>query len=328
MSAKAKGRAITILGKDIKPGSTHRINVDIARLPTRSKVEIPVIVDRAEKDGPHILIMAGIHGDELNGVEIVRQIVSNGWNEPDCGMVICIPLLNVFGYIHETRELPDGRDLNRVFPGTKKGTLASQFAYKLMTEVVPAVDYVIDYHTGAASRFNFSQLRISNNDTELLKLAEVFGAPFTILSDHREKSFREQATKLGKKVMLFEGGKSLDFNRSVTRSGLAGALRVMHHLKMRDFSKELQEFPEPSQHVVCSGSSWVRAHYAGLYRATAKAGVHVKRGDVLGTISDPYGFFEVKVKAHHAGYIICTNHSPIVNMGDALFHIAFPVGKG
>ncbi len=318
-------KTITILGKEIEPGSSQRINVDIARLPTRSRIEIPVFIERAEQSGPTMLILGGIHGDELNGIEIVRQIVANGWNRPEKGMVIAIPLLNVFGFLHGTRSLPDGRDLNRVFPGSKTGTLASQFAYKLMTEIVPAIDYCVDFHAGAASRFNFSQIRISNDDAELLELAKVFGSPFILLSDHRERSFREQATKLGKKVMLFLGGKSMDFNRSVTRSGVSGALRVMHHLGMRDFVHELEGFPGPDCSIILDGSSWLRATHAGMYRASVKAGSFVRKGEVLGTITDPYGTFEVKVKAHQSGYIICTNHSPLVNMGDALLHIGFPL---
>lgn len=316
-----KDKSITILGKEILPGTSHQVNVDIARLPTRSKVDIPVFINRAKKEGPSLLIMAGIHGDELNGIEIVRQIVANKWNVPQQGTVICIPLLNVFGFLNKTRELPDGRDLNRVFPGSKTGALASQFAHKLMTEIIPHIDYCIDYHTGADSRFNFSQTRVSNDDPELIELARIFGAPFALLSDHRERSFREQATKLGKKVILFEGGKALDFNRSVTRSGLSGALRIMHHLGIRDFSEELSAFAEPDKTIILSDSSWLRAKYAGLYRSLVKAGSFVKKGDVVGTITDPYGTFEAKVKAHQKGWIICTNHSPMVNMGDAIMHI-------
>lgn len=314
---------LEILGRKIERGGSAIIEVDIARLPTRSRIEIPVILERGKEDGPTLLMLAGIHGDETNGIEIVRQIVANGWNKPQRGTTICIPVLNVFGFIHQTRELPDGRDLNRVFPGTKTGTLASQFAYKLMTEVVPHVDICMDFHTGASNRFNFSQIRISNGDSELLELAKVFGAPFILKADHRDKSFRESVSRLGKKVMLFEGGKSLDLNRSVTKSGLAGALRVMQQLGMRSFTRQLKEYPEYHSPVILEGSSWIRAQFAGMFRASIKAGSLVRKGQVLGTITDPFGQFEVKVKASRSGYIICTNHAPIVNMGDAIFNVGY-----
>jgi predicted deacylase len=319
-----KSKPLTILGKDIPPGKRTLIKVDIARLPTRSQIEIPVIIERGKQDGPCLLLLAGIHGDEVNGVEIVRQIVANKWNKPTRGTVICIPVLNVFGFIHQSRYLPDGRDLNRVFPGTKKGSLASQFAHALTTDIVPHIDYCIDYHTGSSSRFNFSQIRISENDPKALQMAQVFAAPFTLQSGEREKSFREMLVKQNKHVLLFEGGKALDFSKSVTRAGIYGALRVMHHLGMRDFSDILHALPESHPTTLIHDTQWVRAGYAGLYRTMVRAGSLVKKGEVLGTITDPYGSFEKKLRSPVEGYIICTNHAPIVNMGDALFNIGIP----
>lgn len=320
--AKETHTEITILGQKIEPGKNYQIKIDIARLHTRTKIEVPVIVNRAKKDGPCVLISAGIHGNEVNGVEIVRQMVSKKYNVPDTGMIICVPVLNVFGFLIKTREFPDGKDLNRFFPGSKSGSLASKFAHVFMSEIVVHADYCIDYHTGGDDRFNYSQVRISDNDADVLELAKVFGAKFIKYSSHREKSYREAATKLGKKVLLFEGGKSLDLDRQVTYSGITGALNVLDYLGIKKFPKDYELNKKDVKQVIFEDSVWVRASYSGMYRSIIRNGTKINKGDVIGLITDPYGFFERKVKASKTGYIICLNHSPIVNQGDAIAHIA------
>jgi len=153
-------KEINILGEKILPGKAYQLSINIAHLHTRTAIDVPVIIRRARKAGPCVLITAGIHGDEVNGVEIVRQIIANRYNVPDAGMIICVPVLNPLGFIMKTREFPDGRDLNRVFPGSKEGSLGSRFAYFFMKEIVPKIDYCIDYHTGASKRFNYTHIRI------------------------------------------------------------------------------------------------------------------------------------------------------------------------
>jgi len=314
-------KVIEILGHTIEPGKRTQINMDIARLHTHSKLEIPVIIERAKKDGPCLLFLAGIHGDEVNGVEIVRQIVAKGINKPEAGMVICIPVLNVFGFLNQTREFPDGRDLNRVFPGAKNGSLASRFAYHFMNSIVPHVDYGVDYHTGGSSKFNYTQIRVNPQDEVSLDLAKAFGARFIMHAPQRERSFRESVSRSGKKIMLFEGGKTLCLDKRVTEVGVQGAMRIMDHLKMRDFSEELAQIPEPQTPIVMKKQKWIRAKYPGMYRSYISIGNKVKKGDVLGSITDPYGDFERNVLAPYDAYIICSNHSPIVNQGDAIIHL-------
>lgn len=313
-------KTITILGEEIIPGRKKYLNLDIARLHTYTKLEVPVVVERAKTDGPVLLLTAGIHGDELNGVEIVRELLAKKYTRPDAGMVITVPTVNIFGFINQTREFPDGKDLNRAFPGTKKGSLASIFAHHLMNEILPHVDYCIDFHTGGARRFNSSQIRISKENEELLQLAKVFNPRFIVYAAQRDKSFREAAAKSGKKVMLFEGGKSHDFNQRITSRGVYGTLRVMHHLGMRDFSTEIQSNGVQAP-VIVRESSWLRARQGGLFRFFVKDGSKVEKGQVVGTISDPYGKYEFKVKIPHSGYIIGLNHAPVVYKGDALLHL-------
>lgn len=314
---------IKILNHTIGLGESAIVKMDFARLNTRSKIEVPIIVERGKEKGPCLLLVGGVHGDETNGVEIVRQIIAKGYNKPKKGTIICIPLLNVFGFINQTREFPDGRDLNRVFPGSEKGSLASRFAYHLMKEVIPHIDYCIDYHTGGGQRFNYSQIRIDEGAEETLNLAKIFGAPFIVYSNTIEKSFRKSMIKKGKKALLFEGGKSLYLDKSVTKSGIQGAINVINYLGLRDFSSEItynKSNPEP---LIIKSSKWVRARYSGMFRSSVRAGQKVEKGEKLGSISDPFGSFERSFKNPTVGYILNNNHAPVVNQGDALMHIGF-----
>lgn len=319
-----QNKEINILGQAISSGKGVQVNLDIAKLHTRTKIEVPIIIERAKKKGPTLLITGGIHGNEVNGIEIVRQLVSKGFNKPDCGMVICIPVVNVFGFLNQTREFPDGRDLNRVFPGSMRGSLASRFAYNIIKEIAPLAEYCIDYHTGGDSRFNAPQIRVSEGDKESLELAQIFEAPFIMQSKNKEKSFRSSLRKLGKKVLLFEGGKSLYLDENITNTGVAGALKVMQHLGMRDFTKEIENIETSKEApILLNNSTWIRAKYSGMFHCKVKLGSYTNKGDIIGSISDPYGDFEKLIKASYSGYIICVNHLPIVNQGDALIHLSY-----
>ena len=314
---------IEILGQTINKGKGALVNLDIAKLHTRTKIQVPIIIERGKKDGPTLLITGGIHGNEINGIEIVRQLVAKKYNKPDSGMVICIPVVNVFGFLNQKRQFPDGRDLNRVFPGSPRGSLASRFAYHIIKEIVPLVDYCIDYHTGGDSRFNMPQIRVGAEDSENLALAKVFNPPFIIQSARREKSFRETLHKLDKKVLLFEGGKSIHIDKVVTQMGMVGALRIMQHLGMRRFDREIDELVVmESEPVILHNTQWIRAKYSGMFHPFVDLGKKVKKGDTLGSISGPFGYFERKIKAPHTGYLICINEAPIVTQGDAIFHIS------
>jgi predicted deacylase len=189
--------------------------------------------------------------------------------------------------------------------------------------VAPLADYCIDYHTGGDSRFNVPQIRIDGEDPESLELAEIFNAPFIIRSARKEKSFRETLHKLKKKVLLFEGGKSLQIDRQVTRTGLTGALRVIQHLGIRDYGPEIERLgPKGDPPIILHNTQWMRAKHSGMFHPFVDLGNFVKKGEVLGSISGPFGYFERKIKSLYSGYLICINEAPIVNQGDAIFHIS------
>ncbi len=318
-----KNNILEILGKKIPPGKGAVINLNMAKLYTTTSVEVPVIIERSKKPGPVVLLTAGIHGDEINGVEIVRQVISRNINKPVKGTVICIPVVNVFGFLNLSREFPDGRDLNRVFPGTKNGSLASRFAYQFVSKILPVADFCIDFHTGGRSRFNVAQLRVLKGDEKSMKYANIFNAPFTIYSKTISKSYRETCYKLGKMVLLFEGGKSMDSNKDIATHGVDGTMRILNHLGML---KPRFLSPDPvAPSIIIENSTWIRAKYSGLLHMKVDCGKHVEKGEYIATITDPYGKFRHKVIAPNTGYIINTNESPIVYQGDAILHLSTPV---
>ena len=313
-------KPLLILNEAILPGERKTIYMEIAKLHTATKLRIPVIIERSKIDGPTVLFSAGIHGDEINGVEIVRSIIVQKINRPTRGTVICIPVVNMFGFVNKSREFPDGRDLNRMFPGSKKGSLASRFAFHLLKEIIPHVDYAVDFHAGGASRFNAAQIRIAPHNEELKKLADVFGAPFTLYSKNIAGTFRNACEKRNVKMLLFEGGKSLDINDHIAEEGVNGSKKLLAFLNMLSPKQLVPPHAEPTIYI--AKSSWVRANRSGLFHDYNKIGCYVKKGFVLGSITDPFGKFEQKVKAPNDGYIINANHAPIVYQGDAIYHIS------
>lgn len=318
--AKKQERDIVILNEHVALGESKVIDFSIAKLYTSTKVEIPIIIERSKIPGPTVLITAAIHGDEINGVEIVRQLIARKLNKPKRGTIICIPILNVFGFLNAERAFPDGRDLNRVFPGTKTGSLASRVAYHFTKKVLPHADYCLDFHTGGASRFNAAQIRVKPGDEKLLELAKVFNAPFTVYSNTLDKSYRSTCSKLGIPALLFEGGKSQESNKQIAKEGVDGIMRFLNHLDM--LGKKIV-VPEPhSTTVIIEKSKWIRAQRSGLLHVKVECNKHVEKGEFLATITDPYGKMRFKVTAPNEGYIINVNQSPIVNQGDAIFHIS------
>ncbi|WP_456459446.1 succinylglutamate desuccinylase/aspartoacylase family protein [Reichenbachiella sp.] len=310
---------IKIAGITIAPGEEKQIDAQIAKLPSRTPIDIPIIVSRSTKPGPTLLITGGMHGDEINGIEIVRRIIANNYHRPLIGTMICIPILNVYGFINFSRQTSDGgKDINRSFPGTRNGSLASQLAYRLTQDILPLIDYGIDFHTGGARINNYPQVRAQLDDPKNLELAQAFSPKFMIHSPFREKSFRKEAAKAGKSILVYEGGESLRLRKHAIDVGVNGLLRVMKHLNMRE---EAPVSKGGLFHI--KKSSWLRAKSAGIYHSFCRTGEFIEKGTVVGLITGPYGEFEHKMKAPTSGYAIAINNKPVVNRGDALIHIGF-----
>lgn len=309
-------RQVIIAGQEIQPGEFREININIARLPSHTQIDTPIYVSRSKEEGPTLALMAGMHGDEINGTEIVRRIIDQGLNKVERGTVVCMPVINVYGFINYSREVPDGKDVNRSFPGSKSGSLASRVAYHLMNDVVPFIDYGVDFHTGGAMRSNYPQIRTVLREPHNVELANAFCAPFTIDSPFRSNSLRSEAFRKGKSILVFEGGESLRFDMQAIEEGVSGTQRLMKHLGMIDLAPE----PKELNRVIWS-TSWIRAQHAGLFQPNVQSGQLVHRGEWVGTITDPFGEFKEEVKATETGYVIGLNNSPVISAGDALMHL-------
>lgn len=309
-------RKVTIAGQEIRPGEFREININIARLPSHTLIDTPIYVSRAVEDGPVLALIAGMHGDEINGMEIVRRILDRGFHQVKRGTVVCMPVINVYGFLNYSRDVPDGKDVNRSFPGTRNGSLASRVAFHIMRDIIPSIDYGVDFHTGGAMRANYPQIRAVLREPINVELANAFCAPFTIDSPFRPNSLRREAARKGKNIIVYEGGESLRFDAHAIEEGVSGTLRLMKHLNMIDWAPEPKE-----QNKVIWTTSWVRAKHAGLFQTTLKIGQLVRKGEWIGTITDPFGEFKEQVKAHETAYVIGLNNGPVINAGDALMHL-------
>ena len=317
---KQKAKDLVLFKEVIPPGASRELNLSFAKLHTNTPIDVPIFVERSLYEGPTVLFTAGIHGDEVNGIEIVRQLVSKGINKPKIGTTISIPIINIFGFLQKVREFPDGRDLNRSFPGSRTGSLAARVAHKLMNHIIPQVDYCLDFHTGGSSRFNAPHIRLAKEDDDLMELARIFNAPFILQSKNLKKSFRNACRKKGVPMLLFEGGKSNSIDNVVSNTGVNGSKRVLNHLGMLR-SKFKVSTPRKAS-VTITNSAWIRAQASGMFKPAVKVGSLVKRGEVIGHITDPYGKIHYWIKSTNEGYVFNVNEAPLIYQGDALFHIS------
>ncbi|MBE4589236.1 succinylglutamate desuccinylase/aspartoacylase family protein [Vibrio navarrensis] len=318
MVRNKKNKIFEILGHKIKPGQREEIELDAAQLYTHSPLSIPIEVINGRYAGPAIMVNAAIHGDELNGVEIVRQLINSLDPQKIRGTVIAVPIVNVFGFIHKSRYLPDRRDLNRCFPGSEKGALASRMAHTFFNNIALRADYIIDLHTGAIHRTNLPQIRANLSNPETLKIAKVFAAPVIVDSALRDGSLRSEAEKCQIPVLTYEAGEALRFDPLSISAGVHGVKRVMQSIGMLRASRK--RFPDP---VIAKSTSWVRASGNGILRTVVNLGAKVEKGETLAYISSPLGHDEVELLAPKGGIVIGQQTLPLVNEGDAIFHIAY-----
>lgn len=308
-------KSITINGKSVAPGESKYIDLRIARLPTHTVIDLPIFVSRSTQPGPTLLLTAGLHGDEINGIEIVRRLIADKLIIPDAGCVIAVPIVNIYGFLQQARYLPDGKDLNRSFPGNRNGSLASRVAHAMVNQILPLIDFGIDFHTGGASKDNYPQIRCVLSHDMNMRLANAFAPPFVLNSKLIDSSFRKAAHRRKKHIIVYEAGESLRFDELAIQEGIDGTLRLMKSFEM------LSDAPPPHKSIVFEKSSWVRARVSGMFRTHLKAGDPVENGQSIGSITDPFGESQVEIKSPQKGYIVGFNHMPVINAGDALLHI-------
>lgn len=306
--------------QSIRPGNRVVVELPLPPLYGLTPMTMPVHVIRGKKPGPRLFVSAAIHGDELNGVEIVRRLLKQAALKRLRGTLIAIPMVNVYGVVHHSRYLPDRRDLNRSFPGSPKGSLAARLADLFMHEIVAQCSHGIDLHTGAIHRSNLPQIRANLDDAETLALAQAFNVPVLLNANLRDGSLRESASEQGIPMLLYEGGEALRFDEVCIRAGLQGVLQVMRHLGMLPTRrKSRKNVKEP---YIAKSSNWVRAPASGIFRTFKALGSHIDGKEVLGIISDPTSQSETEVISPHTGLIIGRTEIPLVYEGEALYHIA------
>ncbi|WP_421868299.1 succinylglutamate desuccinylase/aspartoacylase family protein [Motiliproteus sp.] len=316
--ARTKNSEIEIAGVKLKPGERRQLHLDLARLYDHTRLDLDIEVIHGRQAGPTLLVCAAIHGDELNGVEICRQLLKHKSLNRIKGTLIVVPVVNIFGFIHRTRYLPDRRDLNRCFPGTEKGSLGGRIAHLFRTGVLNHCTHAIDLHTGAIHRSNLPQIRTNLSNESAAKMANAFGAPLVIDSKLRDGSLRQCADEAGIPLILYEAGEALRFDENAIKGGLRGIISVMRELEMLPALKRKKTLAPAS----ANSSSWVRAESDGVFRSLVQLGERVSRNQIMGVVASPFGREEVEITSPYAGIIIGQNNIPLVNEGDALYHLA------
>jgi len=306
-----------VAGQRVAPGTRRQINLPAGRLPSGTELSLRLQVLHGTELGPTIWMSGAIHGDEIVGVEIIRRVLETIDERELRGTVIAVPVVNVFGFVAESRYLPDRRDLNRSFPGSRRGSLASRLARLFVDNVLEPTEFGIDFHAGSDDRTNLPQIRGNLEDQETRRLATAFSAPLMIHAKTIKGSLRETAVKRGKRVLLFEGGEPRRFNPGPVQAGADGALRVLHALSMIEASPvSMIESAE------ASSATWVRAPRGGIFHLQTRLGARVRRGELIGIITEPSGRGGREVRARASGMIMGHAVNPLVHQGDSLVHIA------
>lgn len=314
--------AFEIAGHRIEPGERRRIKLPLGTLYNHQKIQLPLEIIHGKKEGPVLLISACVHGDEINGVEIVTRLLARKQLRQIHGTLVIAPVVNVYGFLNHSRYLPDRRDLNRSFPGSEKGSMAARLAHLFVNEVLSVCTHGIDLHTGAIHRSNLPQIRVDLDQEGILELARAFQVPVILDNPTIPNSMRYTAQQRGIPLLLYEAGEALRFDENAIRGGVKGILGVMRYLQMlpqaprTDLSKVLRP------PVISRSSYWLRSPQGGVLRTQAKLGQWVKKGDVLGHVADPFGERAESIQARTAGIIVGISYLPLVEEGTALFHVA------
>ena len=311
-------------GLAVRPGERRLVDLPISKLSNHAPVTLPVHVLHGAQPGPTMFVAAAIHGDELNGVEIIRRLLRTLSPQSINGTLLCVPVVNVYGFISRSRYLPDRRDLNRAFPGSANGSLAARLAHLFLTEIVKRSQVGIDLHTAAIHRINLPQIRcVFRKRPRVKELAQAFGAEVMLESPERPGSLREAARAVGVDVLSYEGGEGLRFDEFAIRAGVDGITGVMMEMQMLDMADGVELGKDRRQPVMINASNWLRSPEGGVFRTTKRIGDGVGEDEIVGYVANPYEDVAVEVRAPRRGIIIGRTTLPIVNMGDALLNIGW-----
>lgn len=306
-------------GKGVRAGERQTVHLEVPDLFTHTGMTLPVEVVHGRREGPVLFLSAALHGDEINGVEIIRRLLRGRTLSRLAGTLLAVPIVNIYGFIHKSRYLPDRRDLNRSFPGSETGSLAARMAHLFLHTVVARCTHGIDLHTGAIHRENLPQIRALMDDPETERMARAFALPVILNTGIVVGSLRETVEKMGITVIVYEAGEALRFDEVAIRAGVSGVVNVLRAIGMLPAGRRRPQVPAT---LVADSSTWVRAPQSGILRALKPLGARVDAGTLLGVISDPFGANEEPVRATASGIIIGRSTTPLTNEGEAVFHIA------
>lgn len=314
---------LIIDGNTILPNEPNLIRINAGKLPSDNRINVHAHIFTTGKPGPSILILGGVHGNEINGVEIVRRsIEENIFNNIVRGTVIVIPLLNVYGFINFSRDVADGKDVNRSFPGNINGSLASRVARIITKKILPHVDIALDFHTGGDARYNYPQVRYNKLDPNAVFLARIMGLKYMIEQPMIANSFRKACHEVKIPAVVYEGGESIRLDKLSIESGIIAIKNVLSAVRIADFSPQI--VPET---WIIHRETWIRSTTPGIFIWTKKSGDFVKKGELLGHIKDAYGTKSTDVISTFEGHIIGHNNASVVSLGEALFHIGIEYTK-
>lgn len=312
---------ITVGDVTVQPGRKVQIDLPFARVVTGATESLPVKVVNGRSAGPNIWLSAAIHGDELNGIQIIRQVLRDVDAKTLKGALIAVPIVNPLGFIAQSRYLPDRRDLNRSFPGSARGSTASRLAHLFMEQVVDHCSVGIDLHTATNHRINVPQIRANLDDPTTIDLATAFGAPFMIHARLRDGSLRQAAVERGKTMLLYEAGQAHRFDEDAIETGVNGVMRTLRAMGMIEGRLPRAK---ATQHI--RRTRWMRARRGGIAEIEVALGERVEAGQIVASISDAFGMRPTHVKASETGWVIARSLRPLVNSGDSLVHIAAESG--
>jgi predicted deacylase len=315
-TAAGMAAPLRLLGAEVAPGTAARLAWSATELFEGVPVSTPVLVVNGTEPGPTMCLTAAVHGDELNGIEMVRRVLHNIEAENLSGAVIGVPIVNVQGFRRGSRYLPDRRDLNRYFPGNPNGSAAARIAHALFTEVIAHCDALVDLHTGSFERANLPQIRADLRNPDVVTLTLGFGSMVVLHSEPTVGTLRHAATMAGIPSVTVEAGGPSQLELAEVKHGVKGIETLFTTLGMVK-KKRLWGDPEP----VYYRSTWVRADAGGILLADVSLGSHVRKGELLGTITDPMSNARTELRSPNTGRVIGMARNQVVMPGFAAFHV-------
>jgi uncharacterized protein len=309
--------AFELLGKEIPPGSRHQLTLYLTSARDTDATAMPVLALRGAREGPTLCLTAAIHGDELNGVEAIRRVLSELEPARMAGSLIGVPVVNVLGFTQNARETPDRRDLNRYFPGKPHGSFADRIANRLFTQVVkPHCRYLVDLHTGSFMRHNLPQLRADLADPAVRDLAATFGTTPVLRKRGSSRMLRRVASEHGIPAVSLEFGEAETLQSEAIETGVAALKQAIANLKITQDATPING-PQP----VYERPFWIRAARSGLFVSNKALGDEIASGEVVGTIVDPLRGSSSEIKAPDAGRILGLANDQKVLPGYGLYHV-------